>query len=448
MADRFDIVVLGGGPAGSIAARGLALLGHRVAMVTRPRRFPSVEGLSAKTVEALGAAGFAAAVEVLSPEVPRQAIWNGATGAANRERVADRAAFDAAFIGPVLESGVRIYAARIGALGMDGGGVRVRVWPSKDAFTDIAAKIAVEARGRQAPRLGCRRITGPATVALSRPWRRAPNAPAMTGVASFGDGWAWFAAARGGPAVLQIFVSANKGEVPARGGLGAYYDDLLARIPEARDWLEGASPAGPVGARNAGAVLADPVIDGLLVRIGDAAMAIDPLSGHGVFEAIGSARAAIPVINTLMRRPGDGTLAGEFYRHRAESRFFAGGRTGRDFYALEQRWPERPFWRDRRAWPDDAPAHPPPSSRPAEIAPRAVVNDGFIELAEVVVTADHPRGVWRVAGMALVPLLRFLDREQGSVAAAARHFGVSPESVQMARDWLRGRQLIPIDREE
>ncbi len=442
MADRFDIVVLGGGPAGSIAARGLALLGHRVAMLTRPRRFPSVEGLSAKTVEGLRAAGFAAAVEVLGPEVPRQAIWNGATGAANRERVADRAVFDAAFMDPVLESGVRIYAARIGAVRGDDSGVRVRVWPSKDGFTDIAAKIAVEARGRQAPKLGCRRIAGPATVALSRPWRRRGDAPAMTGVASFGDGWAWFAAARGGPAVLQIFVSAKKGEVPARNALGAYYDDLLTRIPEARPWLEGASPAGPVSARNAGAVLADPVIDGRLVRIGDAAMAIDPLSGHGVFEAIGSAGAAIPVINTLIRRPGDGTLAGEFHGHRAKSRFFAGGRTGRDFYALEQRWPERPFWRDRRAWPDNAPAHPPPLSQPAEIAPRAVVSDGFIELAEVVVTADHPRGVWRIAGVALVPLLRFMDEEQGSVEAAARHFEESPENVQMARDWLRGRSLV------
>jgi hypothetical protein len=117
-----------------------------------------------------------------------------------------------------------------------------------------------------------------------------------------------------------------------------------------------------------------------------------------------------------------------------------------DFYRLEKRWAERPFWAERAAWPDDAPAHPKPQAESPTIARRAVVEDDYVVARDVVITADHPRGVWQVGGVPLVPLMRFLDRRwraEGELArAAAEHLECAPERVEAALGWLTFRGLL------
>ena len=107
------------------------------------------------------------------------------------------------------------------------------------------------------------------------------------------------------------------------------------------------------------------------------------------------------MINTLLRRPEDRDAADAFYRERVEDTFRRMARIGRDFYRSETRWPDRTFWRARQDWPDDDPAHLKPGDAPVGIAWRSVSAGGFIERQPVVVTADHPRGVWRVAEVPL-----------------------------------------------
>ena len=52
------------------------------------------------------------------------------------------------------------------------------------------------------------------------------------------------------------------------------------------------------------------------------------------------------------------------------------------------------------------------------------------------VTADHPRGVWRIDGVSLVALMRFLDREwrpgADLSAEAARHLSCNPTQIDTA----------------
>ncbi|MGI9305372.1 MAG: flavin-dependent monooxygenase QhpG, partial [Gammaproteobacteria bacterium] len=171
--------------------------------------------------------------------------------------------------------------------------------------------------------------------------------------------------------------------------------------------------------------------------------AIDPLSGHGMFEAIGSALAAAPVVNTLIKRPQDATPARQYFQERAEQSFLRHCRVGRDFYTQERRWSTRPFWRERQQWPDDKPAHLPPLDSPPRIEQRPVIENDFIVLKEVVVTAHHPRGVWQVAGIPLIPLQRFLQSRTASIELAARHFEQAPENAATAAEWLRFRGLLP-----
>ncbi|HSA79611.1 MAG TPA: FAD-dependent monooxygenase, partial [Geminicoccaceae bacterium] len=56
MAQDSDILIAGGGPAGCVAGTLLVGLGHRVRLITRPRR-PAVEGLSERVLHGLEASG-------------------------------------------------------------------------------------------------------------------------------------------------------------------------------------------------------------------------------------------------------------------------------------------------------------------------------------------------------------------------------------------------------
>ena len=240
--------------------------------------------------------------------------------------------------------------------------------------------------------------------------------------------------------------------LPKREGLDAFFRARLGEVAEAGDWLAGGQAAGAVVARHAGFALATTLVTGRLIRVGDAAAAIDPLSGHGAFEAVGGALAAAAVANTLLDRPADATLATTFYVERIEDAFARHGRVGRDFHALERRWLDAAFWAQRRSWPDDLPAHRPPSAAGAAVARRPVIEDGFVVGREAIVTADHPRGVWQVAGVPLVPLLRFADARRriamapdddgGLDDAAAAHLDRPPARVRTALDWLRHRGLL------
>ena len=105
---RFDIVVLGTGPAGSAAARGLASLGYAVLCLGQVRSPETVEGISERVVKALQHQGFTRALRVLSEPIPRQVLWNGAASAANTEYLVDRQRFDAALIEDLQQHGVTV----------------------------------------------------------------------------------------------------------------------------------------------------------------------------------------------------------------------------------------------------------------------------------------------------------------------------------------------------
>jgi 2-polyprenyl-6-methoxyphenol hydroxylase-like FAD-dependent oxidoreductase len=294
---------------------------------------------------------------------------------------------------------------------------------------------------------GARRRRGPPTTALSRAWTLPAGAGARTAVAPFAQGWAWLAAPGDGRALLQLFVASGRGRLPPRRDLGRFYDQRLAEVAEAADWLDGAIPAGPVRARESTPQIARPLSSARALRVGDAALAIDPLSGHGVFEALGGALAAAPVVNTLLRRPDDAELAAAFYSERAEAAFLRHCRVGRDFYAQEGRWPEAPFWAQRRAWPDAEPAHRAAGSGAPEIAARGVIEDGFVVRRQVIVTPDHPRGVWQVDGVPLVPLMDAVEALVPAAAddlarLAAERMAAPPEQVATALAWLRLRGLL------
>jgi hypothetical protein len=190
-----------------------------------------------------------------------------------------------------------------------------------------------------------------------------------------------------------------------------------------------------------------------MLRVGDAALAVDPLSGNGVFQALSTALVAPAVVNTLLRRPERAGLARAFYAERARDAFLRFARVSRDFNARAAAHHGGAFWRARAVWPDAVPTHPRPSERAAPVvARRPVVCDGWIEEREVVVTPERPLGTWRIAGAELAPLVRELAQSPTVPNASAapptptsraeRALASLPEPARApVRAWLRAHGL-------
>lgn len=441
----YDIAVLGGGPAGVVTASGLARLGYRVVLFAKPRRIPAVEGLSERGLVGLRYSGCHQALERMGPAVRRLACWNGEHFSGNREWLIERRTFDAALWDDARAAGVEVVMGRAGSAQRQQTLWRIP-WVSREGSGECRAGYLIDARGRAAPHER-NPVRGPLTVTLGRFWNSPQAGEPGTWVTSFQEGWAWLARDTQGAILLQLVVSTANQRLPPRAALAEHYQALQSTVDEARVWLDRARPLGGVFARYAQPQFNPRLLGESYARVGDAAFAIDPLSGHGVYEAISGGLALIATVNTLLARPGNAQWAERFYREKISDDFLRMARIGRDFYRQEQRWTIKPFWRERQIWPDDEPAHGVAQDVSPSIEMRPVNLEGFIDLREVIVTADHPRGIWQVAGVPLVGLLRAW-REQGdkSLTDFAQGYGEHHDKplndCQAALAWLAQRHLL------
>lgn len=441
------IVVLGAGPAGAAVALGLRRLGHEVTVVGAPRGFDAIEGVSERVVAGLRGAGLEAVLAAIAEPSPRRATWAGATTALNAERLVDRAAFDRLLWQALQDHGVECIAARVmrwtpGQHGDGGHELQIQRPDEKQAQT-WRARFVVEARGRLAPHPPAGVARGPETVALL--WRGQGEAGGEAGsaVESLRGGWTWCARLPGGAVALQLTVDPSAEALPPRSRLGAYIRARLSTVRAALPFLAVPATELHAFARTSGALCAPEVAGEDWLRVGDAAMAADPLSGNGIFQSLSSALQAPMVVHTLLRHQADAAHARRFHRERVHGLFQRFARIGRDFYAQETRWAGEPFWARRRAWPDALPSHGAVADGIPHIDTRPVVDRDRIRLAEVVVTAEQPLGIWHVDGMALAPLWRAARAAPGAEAQAlAPLVGGSPERAAAVAHWMRQQGLL------
>lgn len=436
-----DTVVLGAGPAGAAVALGLRRLGYAVTVVGVPRAFDAVEGVSERVVAGLKGVGLEAALAAVAEPSPRRATWAGTTTALNSERLVDRAAFDRLLWQALQDHGIECLAARVVRWrpGDSGHDLQVQRQDEMQPQT-LRARFVVEARGRLAPHAAQGMIRGPETVALLWRGQGTPCDEASSAVESLPDGWAWCARLPNGAVALQLTVDPSAITLPPRAQLGAFIRERLSHVEAAWPFLH--TPALEVHAlaRTSGAVCAHDVCGAHWLRVGDAAMAADPLSGNGMFQSLSSALQAPMVVHTLLNHPTDAPHAQRFHTERVRGLFQRFARIGRDFYAQEQRWADEPFWAARRAWPDALPAHGAAGDNRLRIETRPVVDRDRIRLAEVLITADQPLGIWHVGGVPVAPLWRAAQAAPGhEVQALAPLLGHSVERAQAALRWLRAQ---------
>lgn len=353
---RVDICVIGAGPAGSALAIRLAQLGYSVCVIERlvfPRShvgeslsagvWPQLELLGAD--RAIAAAGFWPCRTLLVQ-------WEGDTPA-RREfgapggLLVDRGCFDALLLDRARANGVHL---------MQPAAVRMcerhdQHWhltiETANGILALVAHFLVDASGRSAALRGRRRRTGPRTLALFGYWRGGllPREPQIRAAS---DAWYWGIPLPDGTYNAMVFVDAADFRARRAASLEISYVSLVGRSGLMAG-CRGAGLSGPVRAADATSYLDSDSIGPRSIKIGEAALALDPLSSSGVQKAINTSLAAAVVVNTLLRCPLQANAATRFYtrnlieasdRHRS----WAAG-----YYALAAATRPGRFWQTRAA---------------------------------------------------------------------------------------------------
>jgi flavin-dependent dehydrogenase len=362
---QVDVAIVGGGPAGAVAALTLARSGVRVALIDAARRHAQVgETLPPAIRPVLDRLGLRAAItaEGHLPSVGSWSAWGGAEPWGHDYMFnrfghgwhIDRRRFDALLRETARGAGARLAAgvSVVASERLAGGGFRLRL----DDGAEIMARLVLDAGGRGA---GFARQRGVKRHALDRMValvgyvvRRADAAaePAATLVEATEEGW-WYSAPLPQDRLATVFMT----DADLARGIGSSTEDWLARLAAAehtgaRALRYGAGLAGPLAVVPASSSRLDRFSESDWLAIGDAAATQDPLSSEGILVAIESGLEGAAAAAQLLCGDRNALVAAAAQR---ETRWRDYLDEHRRYYAMERRWPDAPFWRrrnDRASW--------------------------------------------------------------------------------------------------
>ena len=301
---RADVVVVGAGPAGALAAYDLARRGADVVLVDRasfPRDKPCGGGLTERAVRQLPFSIDPVVEDRVDRIDFRLAYGTSFDRGADRPLVlmTQRRRLDAFLVERAVEAGTELRAGvRVSAVGPDGSGVVVRT----DAG-DVHASLAIGADGangvsakgidRSVQRSFCVALEG--NVPHERAGRGRYRGRAVLELGAIRGGYAW------------IFPKADHVNVGVAGWAseGPRLRGHLARLLAAHG-LSGDAVGGLRGHRLPMRPAGAPLSANRILLAGDAAGLVDPLSGDGLYEAFLSGREAAAAAGRFL----DGTTDG------------------------------------------------------------------------------------------------------------------------------------------
>ena len=363
---KFDVIVVGGGPAGSATALSLSRRGYSVAMIERSGYADTRVGETLPPSIRKLLVGLRVWDEFVagnhSPSFGIHSAWGQAELYANDFIFnpygtgwhVDRARFDAMLARNVEHAGTKFYRhAQLISCAEDGTGVWVIEFACEDGHKSLRARFVVDATGRKsvlAHRLGAKKIPYDRLIGVvcfflcGSPQFHSGNG---TLVEAGEDGW-WYSAALPDSRIIvaymtdaDLFGKASKREPN-------YWQRQLRNARHTRARIESqALESGPlIFAANSSRL--DRCAGKNWLAVGDAAMAFDPLSSQGVYNALTSGLLAAQAI--------EGSRAGDHrglhrYAVAIENNFAKYLAVREKYYGRETRWPNSPFWKRRRAQP-------------------------------------------------------------------------------------------------
>jgi flavin-dependent dehydrogenase len=348
----FDVVVAGGGPAGSVTALDLSRRGFRVALIERSayENFRVGETLPPEIRRLLTELGvwerFMACDRVESHGI--RSAWE--TPIARHHDFlynpygcgwhVDRADFDALLARAAADAGAELLvSARITAVDEDADGQwRLEVTAGGKKRT-LRGRLLVDATGRKASivrKLGCGvhtvdRLIG-AVAVLSR-----SNAEQWTLIEAVENGW-WYSALL--PRDRTVFAYMTDSDL----WRNSNWEELLKQAPLTSERATGMDQLPRIHIVSAASLLRVPVTGPNWIAAGDAALAFDPLSGLGIYKTIESGLRSSAAIARCFE--GDRSGMVEYENWTAEGfRSYLSMR--RQFYGSVERWPRSRFWQRR-----------------------------------------------------------------------------------------------------
>jgi flavin-dependent dehydrogenase len=355
-----EICILGGGPAGSIMARRLAQLGHDTLLVARGVQGGlRAESLAPSILPIFDSLGIGAVLEdaVFARESSALLLWE--------DGVIQEKSFDEGpsllVERPRMDAILSQAAAQAGACVLDPalarspqrtstGSWRIEIVTGNGPIT-VAARFFVDARGRR--RRSCAPHDQPYTAALSGAWQVRDECLAETRIEAGRDAWFWGSPLPRSRYMATIFLDSRRVAGLSANDRAALVCSVIARSKLLRT-LGCDKMIQPVRVRDATSGIAADLIGTDFIRVGEAAVAIDPLASQGIQRAIISAIQGSAAVHTLLSQGSDHAAALEFYCERQRSAALQASRHAARLYALRSRSGGNPFWKCRARLADGA----------------------------------------------------------------------------------------------
>ena len=385
------VLILGGGPAGSAAARLLARWGHEVVLVERSagagtagepgggvgggndgdRAAHSLaESLPPSTRKVLAATGLLGVVEAggFQPNGGNTALWGGDgrrddfTGGATGFHIL-RSRFDALLRGAAAEAGAEIVrgVARLPERVADGEGWRVEVGLGDGSRAEMRPGWILDCTGRAGILARRHRVleTAAPTLAVIRRyvleagWGNVDPNHAL--VESFERGWAWSVPTSPHERHVAVMLDPELHSVMENApDLTAAFDAEIAATSLMRSVTTPAAPVGDAWGVTASMYTSSSFALDHALLVGDAASFVDPMSSYGVKKALASAWLAAVTVNTALRTPELAGTALDFYSGR-ERAMYESLRGGLSRHVADTGADGDAFWQKRSEWLADQP---------------------------------------------------------------------------------------------